>query len=547
MKKTITYVLIAAILLVVAVTRFYKLGEVPVSPDWDEVALGYNAYSILKTGRDEYGTRFPLVLRSYDDYKPPLYVYLAIPSIALLGLTVPAVRLPSAVFGVLAVLGTYYLASEVFSLSVRFRKARDQLSLITAFLLAISPWHIQFSRIAFEANIGLTVNIWGLLYFFKGLRRSGYMYVSAILFGVSLYAYHSERIFVPLIVVLLAVLFRRELWDMKRATLGAVILGILVVAPLVPVLFDKTTLTRLQGTSAFADQTLLLSRSVGKLSEDRAAGNPFGTVFDNRRIVYAQKFIDNYLTHFSVRWLFLTGDNDRHHAPDSGLLHLWELPFILWGMYAVFRSRGRFAAFLFGWILIAPIPASPTTEVPHAIRTLVFLPTFQIFAAIGISRFVVWIRMRKSVGYRFLAAGIFLVAVFFTVRYLNLYFVHLNLEFSRFWQYGYKQAVAFAKENEHKYKKIVVSTKLEQPHMFFLFYLQYDPFAYLAQGGTRTGGFAETRNAFDIYEFREIDWYTSEVKDGSTLYIGRPDEIPDTGLLVIPYLDGTDAIHFADR
>ena len=83
--------------------------------------------------------------------------------------------------------------------------------------------------------------------------------------------------------------------------------------------------------------------------------------------------------------------------------------------------------------------------------------------------------------------------------------------------------------------------------MFFLFYLQYDPFAYLAQGGTRSGGFEEARNTFDIYEFREIDWYALEDKDGSTLYIGRPDEIPDTGLLVIQYLDGTEAIHIADR
>src|SRR3990167_4542495 len=106
--------LFIAIIVLASVLRFWQLGKVPISPDWDETALGYNAYSILKTGRDEYGTFLPKTLRSFDDYKPPLYAYLAIPSIALFGLNTWAVRVPSAVMGVLAVIGTYYLVIELF-------------------------------------------------------------------------------------------------------------------------------------------------------------------------------------------------------------------------------------------------------------------------------------------------------------------------------------------------------------------------------------------------------------------------------------------------
>ncbi len=516
------------------------------SPDWDEVALGYNAYSILKTGRDEFGTWFPLALRSFDDYKPPLYTYLAIPPIALYGLSVWAVRLPSALFGVLAVLGTYFLVNEILALSQHFRKDRTHLALLSAFLLSISPWHLQFSRIAFEANIGLTLNIWALVYFFKGLKSPRMLFVSSFLFGLTIYAYHSERIFVPLMVIALAILFRSELSGIKRAVVGSSIIGILVVLPLVPVLINPTTLTRLRGTSAFIDPTTLLSRSVQKLIHDQETGNPWGIVFDNRRVVYAQKLIENYLAHFSIRWLFLTGDNDRHHAPDSGLLYLWEFPFLLWGIYGVFRADRRTAAFLFTWFLIAPVPASPTSEVPHAIRTLVFLPTFQIFTAIGLHQFFTYLRQQNKAKRTLFGAGVLAIALFFTARYFNLYFVHLNREFSQFWQYGYKEAVEYVKERESQYEKIVVSTKLEQAYMFFLFYLKYDPSLYLAQGGTRSGGFAEVRNRFDKYEFRPLDW-NIEVTDGSTLYVGHPLEIWGVPRITVKYLDGTDAIEITDR
>ena len=125
-----------------------------------------------------------------------------------------------------------------------------------------------------------------------------------------------------------------------------------------------------------------------------------------------------------------------------------------------------------------------------------------------------------------------------------MYFGHTNVEFSQYWQYGYKQAVEYAQAHKAQYKRIVVSTKLEQPHMFFLYYLRYDPAMYLKEGGTASGGFAEYRNKFDIYEFREIDW-VKEVRDGTTLFIGTPQEISGGVIKTIYYLDGNEAIRIA--
>lgn len=519
---------LTGILLVAAFLRLWNLGVVPTSPDWDEAALGYNAYSILKTGRDEYGTFLPVTLRSYDDYKPPLYAYLAIPSIALFGLNTWAVRLPSALLGTMAVLGAYLLVVELFK--------KKEPALLASFLLAVSPWHIQFSRIAFEANVGVMLNIWALVCFFKGLKEKKWLVGSAILFGLGLYAYHSERIFLPLLLLCLSWIYKRELFAQKRVLGIAIVAGFLTVAPLFRIFFDTNTLTRLKGTSSLADQTMLLARSVSKLEEDQRNANPWGIVFDNRRLVWVKTIVNGYLSHYSLRWLFLTGDNPRHHAPDMGLLYLWELPFLLWGIYTLFVKGGPVSKFLFGWFLIAPIAASPTTELPHAIRSMVFLPTFQIFTALGV------IQLLKS--RRFVVICCLPIIAINIFYYLHLYFGHTNAEFSQYWQYGYKEAVTYAQQHRGEYKKIVVSTKLEQPHMFFLYYLTYDPQIYLKEGGTASGGFAEYRNKFDIYEFREIDW-GKEIQDGLTLYVGTPQEITGNVLKTIYYLDGTEAIRIA--
>ncbi len=531
MKKTLIFLFL--ILVIAAGFRFYQLGSVPPSPDWDEAALGYNAYSILKTGRDEYGNFLPLSIRSFDDYKPPLYVYLTVPSVAFFGLSVWSTRFPSAVMGLVAVLGTYFLVKELLKNNAQ--------ALLSALLLAISPWSVQFSRIAFEANTGVTLNIWAVTAFLAGLKKRVFLPVSAVLFALGFYAYHSERIFLPLLLIILAVVYRNQLFVKKHrmSLIVSIILGILVAAPLIPVVFNRTALLRLRGTSSFTDQTGLLSRDITKLEQDQRAGDRIGQLLDNRRIVFVKTVAAGYLSHFSPKWLFLTGDNQRHHAPDMGLLYLWELPFLMYGIYRVLKyGKGQVSAVLIGWLLIAPVAASPTTGLPHAVRTLVFLPVFQIFTAVGLAHVLV---RRK-----FLMSLYGICIVFNLFYYCDMYFVQMNPEVSEYWQYGYKDAVAFTEKVKTKYQKIVVSTTLEQSYMFFLFYTKYDPAKYLAAGGTQSGSFEEAKNHFDNYEFRKIDW-PRERRDGTILYVGDPKDMPHGNVRNFTFLDGKPAIEMADR
>lgn len=180
------------VLVLAFLVRFYQLGIVPSSLDWDEASNSYNAYSILKTGRDEYGKLLPFANRSFDDYKPPLYMYLEVPAIALLGLNNISARIPSAFFGLFSVIFIYYLTKQLFK--------NEKLSLLSAALFAIEPWPSHFSRVGFEANIGLffALSTFTFLLFsfddnFPVKKRKILLIASSLSFVLGMYSYHSTR------------------------------------------------------------------------------------------------------------------------------------------------------------------------------------------------------------------------------------------------------------------------------------------------------------------------------------------------------------------
>ncbi len=540
MKKKVGLLLLA-ILALAFMLRFWDLGKVPISPNWDEVALGYNAYSIIQTGRDEYGKFLPVIFRSFDDYKPGLYTYLAIPSVYTFGLNTFAVRLPSAIFGVLAVLATFYLVRELFK--------RDSYAFIAALLLAISPWHLQFSRVGFEANIGDALNIFAALFFIKGLKKPWFLTLSTVCAALSLHAYQSEKVFTPLFMLLLIAIYFKVLVKIdKKKILSAFLVGIVVTLPLIhAIVSDKNVLLRAKGTSIFQDKDWLLKDQVSILQYEVSQGDKLGVLFDNRRVLYVKTVISGYLIHFNPNWLFITGDIARHHAPGMGLLYLWELPFILIGIYFLIFGKfdRRTKLFIFGWFLLVPIPASITTELPHSVRTLNFLPVWQIFTLLGLmTAYGFWKNIKKGI-FRIILAVAFLGAVFLNFfYYLNQYFVQQNFYYASEWQYGYESAIKSMQEEKKNYKKVIVSdfAPMDKSYMFFLFYLKYPPVAYQVVGVNSSGHFA-AHHRFDKYEFRPINW-DKEEKSSDILYIGRPKDFPEKvkAQKIISYPDGKPAI-----
>lgn len=513
--------------------RFFMLGQNPPSLNWDEASTGYNAYSILLTGRDEYGTFLPLSIRSFDDYKPALYIYLTVPSVATFGLTDFAVRFPSALLGSLTIIVIYFLTKEIFKDKGFFEKNSETISLTASFLFAVSPWSLQFSRAAYEGNIGLFFLLSGLLFLLKFIEKPKYLFYAIPFLILSLYSYHSFRLIVPLFIVGFGMIYYKKLFQQKLFVIIALFIITICSLPIYSsFLFSaEGSGSRLSMVTIFGDSPEL-QKSIERLEYDHEIGNFLGYFFENRRVVYALAIVKGYLDHYNPDFLFLHGDGGRQHHPvDFGMLYLFSLPFILIGAYNLIRNFSKRIGLLFLLFIISPLASAVSTGAPHPVRAIIMAPLFDIFTAVGLIVVILWttkVRFRL-LNVRFSYMFIFLLLFCFSINflyYINQYYIHTPREYGDFWQYGNKEAILYAKEHEDAYNNIIMSYQYDQPYIYYLYYNKVDPSWFQKNWNfTNTGVMPRFERIIGKYHFRNID-YKNDSKLQKTLLIGTPLEIP---------------------
>lgn len=459
--------------------RFYKLGLIPDSLNWDEVSWGYNAYSILKTGYDEHGNFLSLSFKAFGDYKQPLYVYLTSVSIFIFGLNSFAVRFPSAFFGSLGIIAVYFFSLEFFS---GFdRKNRLRLSLLTTAFYSLSPWSVQFSRVAYEANIGVFLVITATWLFLRAVRTRNwnFSFISIVIFSLSGYAYHSNKIFTSIFVGILFLIFSKYFLQNKKKT---IILAVLFILLNLPWVIDMRTTARGRSVTIFANSTQILEKSVKQLDFDQKENNVLGLLLHNRRVVFFEKYSENYLAHFSPKFLFISGDNNpRHHTPEIGMLYLFSIFLVPLGIIFLLKNQNPQKSLLvFAYLFLAPAASALAFDSPNASRSLVFLPTWQVFEASGLFVISQIIYKQKSI-LKYSVLGLLTILISFNVfYYLHQYFVHTNYETQYDWQYGYEQAVNFTKDFQNQ--NVFFLEDMQQAYIFYLFYTKYDPASYIKSG-----------------------------------------------------------------
>ena len=473
MKRKHLVFILGLILLISFVLRFYQLTENPPALNWDEVSHGYNAYSILKTGQDEWGVSWPGIFRAYGDYKLPVYIYATSLSISLFGLNDFAVRFPSALAGVLAVLLTYLLVKELFK--------NQKAALLAAFFLAISPWHLFTSRAAFEANLASFLIIAGLYFFFTGLKKRWRLPLGVFLLGLSIHTYNSVRVFVPLMLVAFFFLYRQNLkkWGKarKKELVLVLVFCVLFFASLAISFLSPT------GWARFRWVKILDQGAINRINMARGSTNlpaPLPRLIHNKATYFTIAFTKNYFSNFSAKYLFLKGGaNYQYNIPGQGIIYPIQAPLILLGLYWLFKNwRQKESKLIFLWWLLAVIPAAATQENPHVLRTILVLPMPQILAALGFFQFWDFLKNKKTITW--LLTGIYgLLLLFFVYRFLTSYFGFYRRQYSWAWQYGYKQAAQYIEKNYDNYQKIYLTKKYGEAHEFLLFYLKWDPAEYV--------------------------------------------------------------------
>ncbi len=472
-EKLNKYVL--AILLVFSfLVRIYAIDKVPPSLNWDEVSHGYNAYSILKTGRDEWGEHFPFLFRAYGDYKLPLYIYLSVPFIYIFGLNLFSVRLLSAVSGVGTVYFTYLLTANLFEKQERTRI----ISFISAFLVAFSPWTVFISRAAFEANLAVFFITAGAYFYLNGLKKENIRhFVFGIVFlGASVWAYNSARIFVPFWIFLISTLFfyrvKRLFVRFGFKFLASILLGLVFFAPMIYQIFVS------HGLDRYGWVGIIDSGTIGKIIEFRKSSS-LGTLLTrlvyNRPTYFIYTFGINWIRHFDPRFLFLKGGTHyQFSVPGHGILYSVDALFFVLGYYFLFRQRKeKSLAFgvIFTWSLLSPIASSATREAPHVLRFVTYLPVPMMVISFGFVNFVSKLKTDNKVWFGLYFGIIALSFLNYWISYSGNY----RKNYSWAWQYGYKNVVSYIKEVYSDYDKIIFTKKYGEPHEFILFYWPWDP------------------------------------------------------------------------
>lgn len=521
-------IFLICIIVLAAVLRFYTLGSNPLSLDWDEASQGYNAYSLLKTGRDEYGNFLPLAIRSFDDYKPPLYTYITVPSVAVFGLTPFAVRLPAAIIGTLCVPVVYFLTKELVEKKEGKKKSWHPIALLASCFLAISPWHLQFSRAAFEGNLGVFFFALGVLLFLKGLKEKWWFLFASIAFIFAMYSYHSFRVVVPFFFIIGAIFYWKEVWKEKIIISFSFLLFIIGIFPILLGFFQGTSANaRLSMVTIFSDQATI-NKSIQGITQAEMHHDTLGMLLANRRIIWTEAIVQGYFSHFSPWFLFTQGDSGaQHQAIGMGMLYLWDAPFLIIGLIALVFTKKKETWILLLLLLIAPIPASITTGTPHAVRDIGTLPYIQIIIAFGFwwSLFFVKEKMHRGIYYSFITIVCTLLAVNI-VYYLHQYYIVTPKINARYWEYGYQQVFAYTQKHEDRYQHILVTYYYDQPYIYYLFFNKINPVWYQKYWQT-----TERKSAIRMYrkigkyEFLPISWATMQGRK-NTLIIAAPQEVP---------------------
>ena len=517
MKKLI----IILIILLSAVTRLYHLSVVPPSLYWDETSLGYNALSISQTLHDEHGEFLPLTrFIAFGDYKPPGYIYLDAIFIKLLGPSEFAVRLPSALSGILLSVLAFFLAGALF----HNWKRKNKISLIASLFVAFSPWSLQVSRIAFEANLATILSGFGFYFLLKGLRsQKAISYIlAATLLAASMYTFNSHRVFVPLLIGGIGLFYIRELWKQKwLASLFILLISIFLI-PAVPYMLSR------EGTLRFAEvgwvnDVSLVEKSNKQIALDNNAW--WANLIHNRRVIYTSEFLKHFSDHFKGGFLFFSGDsNPKLSIQTVGELYFFDLLLLPVGLFFLVKKRDKAAAIIFFWVIAAVTPAALARETPHALRILQILPIPMILCALGLANFPKINRFPDKYPFAFLVCIIVISIVYV---YLHNYHIHYPKKYAQDFQYGYKQMVQYVGTVAGQYDKVQVTGKYGRPYIYFLFYLPYPPEKYWQTRSVDRDWYG----FWYVHAFDKFDFTNNKLK-GRVLYVEDPEGTSQTGIIL---------------
>ncbi len=457
-------ILFCLTLLLSCVIRFYELPQNPEGFDQDEASFGYNAYSILKTGRDEYGKFLPLFSTSFGDYKLAGYMYWQIPFIAVFGLSEFSTRLSTAVSAIITLLLIYFIVNQLFK--------NRQLALMTFLVTSITPWHLILSRMAYDPIIALMFCLASVALFICWYKteRVYFLLFSAVSLSLGIMTYYAVWVIFPFMILAFWISIYKKPGRITSLWLTTTILLLPILMAVI--LFLTTQGQRLYQDSTFQNTAYPLLEE--QIRQDQQQLPIFITrMFHNKVLFYPQIMLQNLSNNLSIDFLFLRGDkmDRRFFVPYQGVLLFWTAPFVLFGLLHFCKHNSLSKNLLLLSLIFLIFLGSSFSEFgSEAERTLFAAPLFCLLISYGLLNIYQTINRPLLAKFFLGVFGLILVA---NIAFFNhQYYWHANVHEPWGRNFGMRQMLEAVAALEGNYQKIIIP---DSAYIFYYFYNQTDP------------------------------------------------------------------------
>lgn len=454
LKKNKNKLFLILILLLAAALRLFNLSKLPAILNRDEAALAYNSYLLLETGMDEWQVKNPFTFKSFGDYKLPGYHYLLAGFFKVFGVNDFVVRLPSAVAGIILVYLAYLWARNIF-------KIKEKKSLLFAFLIAVLPVFSFYSRIAFEANVALTLFTASLYFIFSEKRK---LIPAALLMIIAVLTYNTPLLLLPFIIVIIP--FWDGLKNYKKYLPTVLVFSVifaLTFVRLMPLTGQKSGITIFSDATVWDNYTIYRSELNGLRLR----------LFGSKYFYYLILILKNIINSFSLRFLVVNGGGHPWHSiPEAAHLFYLVYLFSLFGIFYLIKSlfnKFQKEDFLLIYLLITALaPSVVTVDSPHATRSLFFFFIFTLIAVYFLDQHK---KFLKRTNFKYFLFGILLFEV---ISYQKQYFFDFPKRQSDSLWVEYQQLIKEAEEN-HQRKGIAVVDPGGYQYILTAWYAKMEP------------------------------------------------------------------------
>ncbi len=503
--------------------RLFNLGQLPAIMHRDELAIAYNAFSIIETGKDEWGTPWPLVFKSFGDYKLPVMVYSTALGIKLFGLNQFGARFMAALLSSLAVPLAYFFVKELF----RSRR----LALMVSLLLAFSFWHLHNSRNIYEPVVSLTFTIPSYWALFKAAKAGRYLWVSLFFFWFSIWIYNTALIiFVPLFLSWLVYSWKNFSSRLKKVWLLGFLAMLVIVLSYVYLTMGITS-GKSQTTIFFSQQ--LVDENKARLHRFWISGVPLYPILVNgeRTMQIVYHFYQSYVMAFSPVYLFFSGGNNSWHnltRIDLGDINPVLLPLALMGLVFLIKEIKKPASvFLLLLLVLAPLPSALTVDSPNTNRLIDLHFIVEIMAAVGFVLAMQQIKSRLRPAMMTLTAFAYLVL---TAQFLSRYFLIYNKSLHPDWHEGFDQLMKRVDLEKGNYDQVIVDTQVPAAYIYYAFYAQYPPEKLQQLPSVSTNNFNRLNQIDNIY-FGPADSYPTQTSERILVVKSASHQLTDQSFL----------------